>query len=458
MNANRQSTESTQNGEKNLTKAIMQPWIIASSLSLLAATLAQGVVSAQPIASPNLPPPNTSNPPSNYPIVTGWPAGRTPTAPNGFTVSLYADRLQHPRWLYQLPNGDVLVAESNTKPRANQPKPKQEAQRQAGSTGPSANRVTLLRDADRDGKPEVRSTFLSGLNQPFGMVLVGDNFYVANTDSLVRFPYKTGQTQIVAQGTKVLDLPAGGYNNHWTRNVIASPDGSKLYVSVGSGTNVDEERVDEKDKRRAAILEINPDGSEMRVFANGLRNPIGMAWAPGTNTLWAAVNERDELGDDLVPDYLTSVREGAFYGWPYSYFGQNEDPRKRGERPDLVARAVVPDVPLGAHTASIGLDFYEATAFPQPYRGGAFIGQRGSWNRSRPSGYKVVYVPFKNGRPSGPPQDFLTGFIASTSGSQGSGRPNVYGRPVAVMELSDGSLLVTDDASDRIWRIAYTGK
>lgn len=457
MSANKQANN-THNGI-GLTKAIVWHRMLDGSLSILTtATLGYGAALAQPSVSPNLPPPDTTNPPVNYPVVVGWPTGRMPIAPNGFTVSLYAEQLDHPRWLYVLPNGDVLVAEANTpvSQRDRQEGAAKVAQQLAAkSRGPSANRITLLRDTNRDGKPEVRSTFLTGLNQPFGMLLVGNTFYVANTDSLMRYPYSPGQTRITAQGTKILDLPAGGYNNHWTRNVIANRDGSKLYVSVGSGTNVDEERVDEKDKRRAAILEVNPDGSEMRVFASGLRNPNGMAWAPGTSTLWTAVNERDELGDELVPDYLTSVREGAFYGWPYSYFGQNVDPRKQGERPDLVAKAVVPDVPLGAHTASLGLTFYERTVFPELYRGGAFIAQRGSWNRSRPSGYKVVYVPFVNGRPSGPPQDFLTGFIAGTTLT---GRPNVYGRPVGVTTLPDGSFLVADDASNRIWRVTYTGK
>ena len=417
----------------------------------------QGVVLAQASTSPKLPPPNTTNPPKKHPNVVGWPAGRTPTAPSGFTVSLYADRLDHPRWLYVLPNGDVLVAEANTpvtQKDLQEVSPEELAQQLAAKTrGASANRITLLRDANRDGTPEVISTFLTGLNRPLGMLLLGDTLYVANTDSLMRYPYRTGQTRITARGMKILDLPAGGYNNHWTRNLIASPDKSKIYISVGSASNVGEHGIAEEN-RRANILEINPDGSGERIFASGLRNPVGMGWAPGTKTLYTAVNERDELGDDLVPDYLTSVREGAFYGWPYSYFGQNEDPRRKGERPDLVAEAVVPDVPLGSHTASLGLAFYEGKAFPKQYQGGAFIGQRGSWNRSRPSGYKVAYVPFRNGRPSGPPQDFLTGFIAEVGAS---GTPVVYGRPVGVTTLPDGSLLVADDAADRIWRVTYTG-
>ncbi len=344
-------------------------------------------------------------------------------------MTRYAGGFTYPRWLYVLPNGDVLVSEARTRDR-------------------SLNRITLLRDADGDGTPEVRENFLAGLNQPLGMLLLGESFYVANTDGVVRYAYQPGQTRIVGPGTKILDLPADGYNNHWTRNVVARPDGSKLYVSVGSGTNVDVERTDEKDPRRAAILEANPDGSGMRVFASGLRNPVGMDWQPVTGALWTAVNERDGLGDDLVPDYMTSVREGAFYGWPYSYFGQNEDPRKRGERPDLVPRAVVPDVPLGSHTASLGLLFYKGRAFPEQYRGGAFIAQHGSWNRSTFAGYKVVFVPFDAGRPAGPIQDFLTGFIADEASSE------VYGRPVGLAMLADGSLLVADDAGGTIWRVA----
>ena len=278
------------------------------------------------------------------------------------------------------------------------------------------------------------------------MALVGDELYVANTDGVVRFPYREGQTRIDAPGELILPLPAGGYNNHWTRNIIASPDGQKLYVSVGSASNVGEYGMDEE-IRRANILEINPDGSGEKVFASGLRNPNGMDWAPETGALWTAVNERDGLGDDLVPDYITSVRDSGFYGWPYSYYGQNEDPRRAGERPDLVARAIVPDYALGSHTASLGLVFYDGDSFPERYRGGAFIGQRGSWNRSEFSGYKVVFVPFDGGQPSGAPEDFLTGFIADPE------RGEAYGRPVGLALLPDGSLLVADDAGNTVWRV-----
>jgi glucose/arabinose dehydrogenase len=425
----------------------------ASDTTTIEARVAARDSAPSPSAKPPaFPPPFHTESAVRFPKIIGWPEGKTPAAPTGFQVSVYAGGLNHPRWLYVLPNGDVLVAESNTEKLGGEmPEPVRKAMEGAGLMGPSANRITLVRDANGDGKPEVHETFLAGLNQPFGMQLLGDWLYVANTDALVRFPYREGQTKITVKGEKVLDLPAGGYNNHWTRNVVASPDGSKLYVSVGSQTNVDEEGLDAKEPRRAAILEVDPDGSGMRIFASGLRNPNGMDWAPGTRVLWTVVNERDALGDDLVPDYLTSVREGAFYGWPYSYFGQNEDPRKKGERPDRVAKAVVPDLAIGAHTASMGLTFYDASAFPQRYRGGAFIGQHGSWNRSRFAGYEVIFVPFQAGRPSGPPEDFLTGFIADEAKSE------VYGRPVGLAVLPDGSLLVADDGGNVVWRVTYAG-
>jgi len=278
------------------------------------------------------------------------------------------------------------------------------------------------------------------------MVLIKNQFYVANTDGLWRFPYKSGQTNIAAPGMKILTLPAGGYNNHWTRNLVANAAGTKIYISVGSASNVGEHGMEEEE-RRANILEVNPDGTGERLYASGLRNPVGMAWAPGTQTLWTVVNERDNLGDDLVPDYLTGVKEGGFYGWPYAYFGPNEDPRMKGKKPDLVQETLVPDVALGAHTASLGLAFYEGQTFPEKYRQGAFIGQHGSWNRSELAGYKVVFVPFKNGKPAGKPEDFLTGFIADTAKSE------VYGRPVGVTVLPDGALLVADDASNTLWRV-----
>lgn len=372
-----------------------------------------------------LPAPFATESVENRPEEAGWPAGKMPTAPEGFVVTKFADKLDSPRWTYVAPNGDVFIAESSTKK--------------------SADRITLLRDVNKDGTPEMREIFMEKLNKPLGMLVLKNYFYVANTDGLYRYPYKEGETKITSKGQKIVELPAGGYNNHWTRNLLANADGSKIYISVGSASNVADHGIDEE-KRRANILEINPDGSGERVYASGLRNPVGMDWAPGTNVLWTAVNERDKLGDDLVPDYITSVKEGGFYGWPYAYFGQNEDPRRKGERPDLVAKTIVPDVPVGSHTASLGLAFYNKTQFPAKYCNGAFVGQHGSWNRSKLSGYKVVFVPIKNGKPAGKPEDFLTGFVESEK--------KVYGRPVDVTVMNDGSLLVNDDSGNVIWRVS----
>jgi glucose/arabinose dehydrogenase len=361
---------------------------------------------------------------ANPPKLIPWPKGKNPIAPAGFEVNLFADALENPRSIFVLPNNDVLVIESIRK---------------------SGSRVILLRDTDRNSLPDRREVFLQGLNGAFGMALLGNRFYVGNTDAVVVFPYRTGETQITRQAEKIMDLPTGG---HYTRNVVVDPAGRKLFVSVGSATNVDEESIDERDPRRAAILEVNPNGGSMRVFASGMRNPVGMDWEPKTQMLWAVVNERDLLGDELVPDYLTRVREGAFYGWPYSYFGQNEDPRKRGQRPDLVAKAIKPDYALGSHVAPLGLAFYRGTQFPQRYLGGAFIRMHGSWNRAKLVGYKVAFVPFQNGRPAGAVEDFLSGFIANEKNSE------VYGRPVGVAVWTDGSLLVADDAAGKIWRVS----
>lgn len=407
-------------------------------------TTATAEASEAPTA-PDLPPPGKSS--NHFSNVIGWKDGQTPKAPDGFVVTEFARDLKNPRTTYVLPNGDVLVVESQTERKGVVKKVESAVTGRANSeaSGKSANRITLLRDADKDGKPEVRETFLEGLNQPFGVVLVGNTLYVANTDGILTFPYQSGQTKITAKGKPIMALPAGGYNNHWTRNLLASADGSKIYISVGSDSNVGENGM-ENEVRRANILEINPDGTGERIFASGLRNPVGMDWNPSTKALWTAVNERDELGDDLVPDYITSVKEGAFYGWPYSYYGQNEDPRRKGEQPDLVKKATVPDVPVGSHTASLGLAFYDQKAFPEKYRNGAFIGQRGSWNRSAFSGYKVIFVPFENGKPSGKPEDFLTGFIIDDK--------DVHGRPVGVTVTPDGALLVADDAGNKIWRVS----
>lgn len=398
--------------------------------------------------APRLPEPDTTRMAVNFPRVIGCASGGPPTAPEGFTVTLFADSLEYPRWLYSLPNGDVLVAEARTQAPKNLPETIRKQLEASGGFGPSANRISRLIDKNADGRAEAMETFLDGLTQPFGMLLLGKWFYVANTNALVRFPYDSAAARVTGPGRKVLDLPAGGYNNHWTRNVIASPDGAKLYLTVGSATNVDDERIDRRDERRAAILELNPDGSEMRVFASGLRNPNGLGWEPESGTLWTVVNERDGLGDALVPDFLTSVRAGAFYGWPYAYWGRNEDPRRKGERPELVAKAIAPDFATGAHSATLGLVFGDRLRFPDRYRSGAFVGQHGSWNRSNFAGYRVAFVPFEGGRPTGTMEEFLGGFMAD------SAKGEVWGRPVGLAVARDGALLVADDAGNRIWRVA----
>lgn len=396
-------------------------------------------------ATDSLPAPYATDTVRNNSKVIGWPEGKTPVAPAGFVVTKFADSLRNPRWLYVLANGDVLVAEA---------KKKQNVVKKAGeivsgkakseSGGGSADRITLLRDADHDGRAEVKDIFLENLHSNFGMLVLRDKFYVANTDGLLVFPYQEGKKP-EGKGKQILTLPAGGYNNHWTRNIVANEDGSKIYVSVGSGSNVGENGI-ENEARRANIIEVNPDGSEERLFASGLRNPVGMDWAPGTKTLYTVVNERDNLGDDLVPDYLTSVQDGGFYGWPWYYWGGHEDPRLKSPDSTLQSRSITPDRALGAHTASLGLIFYEGRNFPAKYHNGAFVGQRGSWNRSQLSGYKVIYVPFMNNKP-GQPEDFLTGFIADAA------RSEVYGRPVGLAVLPDGSLLVADDAANTIWHV-----
>lgn len=398
---------------------------------------------------PVLPAPYETKSSKNFSKVKGWEDGQMPTAPKGFKVQLYAGDMQNPRNMYVLPNGDVLVAEANTIKNVLM----QAGAVVLGASGAenmktSANRIMLLRDTNKDGIADIKEVFLEGLNQPFGIVLINDWLYVANTDALMRFPYKKGMTKMDAKGENIMELPANGRNQHWTRNLLANADGSKIYIGVGSVDNIGDNGKDVH-PQRACIIEVNPDGTGSRVYASGLRNPVGLGWAPGTNTLWTTVNERDELGDDLVPDYLTSVREEGFYGWPWSYWGQHEDPRMEVKRPDLVAKAIVPDVSLGAHTASLGLLFYTGSSFPQNYQGGVFIAQHGSWNRSVLAGYKVVFVPFKNGKPSGPPSDFLTGFKKSETEEK-----EVYGRPVGVAMLGDGSLLITDDVNDRIWRVS----
>lgn len=399
-----------------------------------------------------LPAPDEKNSKNKFSNVIGWPEGKTPVAPEGFTVTRFADNIKSPRNMIQAENGDIFVVLSNSERSATE-KVKNDISGKSDAEvgGKSANRIILYRDANKDGIPESSSVFLDKLNQPYGMLIIKDKFYVANTDGLWVYPYKTGQTKITDPGKKIVSLPAGGYNNHWTRNLIANKDQSKIYISVGSGSNVGENGM-ENEVRRANILEVNPDGSGEKIYAAGLRNPVGMSWNPVTGELWTVVNERDELGDELVPDYLTSVKKDAFYGWPYAYFGKNEDPRRKGEKPDLVAKTIVPDVPLGSHTASLGLTFYTGNQFPEKYKNGAFIGQHGSWNRSSLVGYQVAFVPFANGKASAPYLPFLTGFIANEA------KGDVYGRPVGVLQIADGSLLVADDVSGVVWRVAYTKK
>jgi glucose/arabinose dehydrogenase len=400
--------------------------------------------------SPSLPPPRTSLIPTVKVIsAKGWPPDGKPIAAEGTTVSAFARGLDHPRWLYVLPNGDVLVAETNAPARPEDGKGIKgwffkRFQKKAGGAVPSANRITLLRDGDGDGVAETREVFLSGLSSPFGMALVGDRFYVANTDALVRFPYSPGETRVAVPAVKVADLPGGALNHHWTKNVVANADGSKLYVSIGSNSNVAENGI-EKEEGRAAIWEVDAQTGQHRVFAWGMRNPVGMAWHPASGALWTVVNERDELGSDLVPDYMTAVRDGGFYGFPYSYFGSHVDPRVKPQRADLIATAVVPDYALGPHTGSLGLAYAGETALPAPFRNGMFVGQHGSWNRKPRSGYKVIFVPFAGGKPDGLPVDVLTGFVKEN----GDG----LGRPVGVALDSHGALLVADDVGNTIWRV-----
>jgi len=398
---------------------------------------------------PTLPAPNkTLIPTVNIADATGWAGDATPTAAPGFAVNAFARGLDHPRWLHVLPNGDVLVAETNAPPK---PKDKsggikgmimKSMMKKAGAGVPSANRITLLRDADGDGVAEIRSAFLEGLFSPFGMALVGDTLFVTNADALMRFPYVEGATSITAPGAKVADLPAGR-NHHWTKSLVASPDGSRLYVGVGSNSNVAENGMAEEEGR-AAIWEIDPATGSHRLFATGLRNPVGIAWQPESGALWTAVNERDELGSDLVPDYMTSVRDGGFYGWPYSYYGQHVDVRVEPPRPDLVASAIKPDYALGPHTGSLGLAFYTGSAWPTRYVGGALVGQHGSWNREPPSGYRLIFVPFTSGIPSGVPEEILTGFRVGDE---------ARGRPVGVAVDVRGAVLVADDVGNVIWRV-----
>jgi glucose/arabinose dehydrogenase len=395
----------------------------------------------------DLPPPYETKSVRNFCKVIGWPAGKTPVAPAGFKVTLYAGDLNNPRNIYLAPNGDVFAAQATTEAKGlKKAGSVLVGQNQSQNMGESPNSIVIFRDTNGDGVVDQKGVFLSGLNRPYGMLIIGNSFYVANTDGLWKYPYTPGDMRITKPGKMILSLPAGGYNNHWTRNLITGTDTSKIFITVGSGTNVADQGM-ENEKRRANILMVNTDGTGEKIYASGLRNPVGVSFQPGTNVLWTAVNERDELGDMLVPDYLTSVKEGAFYGWPYAYFGQHADPRLKGQRPDLVKKTIIPDVALGPHTASLGLAFYGADKFPAKYKNGAFIGQHGSWNSSKLAGYKVVFVPFTNGKP-GKPEDFLTGFIANPAENE------VYGRPVGVAVNKDGSLLVADDSGNKIWRVS----
>lgn len=402
-------------------------------------------------ANPVLPQPEKSLiPVVNIAPAKRWPADGKPVAAPGTVVARFAEGLDHPRWVYVLPNGDVLVAETNAPSRSENQKGikaffTKMFMKRAGAGTPSANRISLLRDSDGDGIAEARSVFLTDLNSPFGMTLINNDLYVANTDAVMKFPYEAGQTRIVAPGVKVMDLPAGNISHHWTKNIIASHDGARLYVTVGSNSNVAENGV-ENEVGRAAIWVLDLKSGGKRIFASGLRNPNGMAWEPESGALWTSVNERDDLGSDLVPDYMTSVRDGGFYGWPYSYFGQHIDTRVVPPRPDLVAKAISPDYGLGPHTASLGLASALGTSLPAQFRRGMFVGQHGSWNRRPHSGYKVIFVPFENGKPSGTaPLDVLTGFLSEDG--------NALGRPVGVALDKHGALLVADDVGNVIWRV-----
>jgi glucose/arabinose dehydrogenase len=428
----------------------------ATAALLLSGCTGQG--SPDPLAgfgpSPSLPAPHTSFLPQfDTPKAVGWPKAAAPTAPAGFAVTRFGEGLDHPRWAYVLPNGDVLVAESASEA----PSPEDHTLhgiealaakfvlKRVGAQEQSPNKIILLRDADGDGVAETKTLFASGLTRPFGMALVGDTLYVVNDNGVVKYAYRPGATRVDGPGEKVFDLPGGPINHHWTKNILASPDGTTLYATVGSNSNIGDNGM-AAEAGRAAIWRFDLATGRGRVFASGLRNPNGLDFEPVTGALWTAVNERDEIGPDVPPDYMTSVRDGGFYGWPYSYWGRHVDARVKPQRPDLVAQALTPDYALGAHTASLGLAFYKADLFPARYRGGAFVGQHGSWNRKPLNGYRVVFVPFANGRPQVPAQVFLTGFL----NSQGQ----IQGRPVGVAVDGRGGLLVVDDVGGIVWRVA----
>ncbi len=437
-------------------KARLSALIVSCGAALCLAGCDQGGDPAAEIGPrPNLPAlQQFLFPPMHLAHIVGWKKGETPTVAKGLKIQALATGLEHPRSLYVLPNGDVLVVESKAPAEHSVRRPKdivmgwiESISTSGGNTGKS-NRITLLRDTNGDGVPEVRSVFLDNLNSPFGVALVGNDLYVANTDAIVRYPYKEGDTKISGPGTTLTPLPGGPIDHHWTKSLVASPDGSLLYVGVGSNSNITENGM-EAEKNRADILQVERATGRWRIFASGLRNPNGLTFEPQTGALWTVVNERDELGPDLVPDYLTSVKDGGFYGWPYSYFGQNVDPRVEPQRPDLVAKAIVPDYALSSHVAPLGLAFYTGANLPETYRGGAFVGEHGSWDRPNLNGYKVVFVPFKNGKPDGMAQDVVTGFLNSDDQARG--------RPVGVAVDKSGALLVADDVGNAVWRVTSSG-
>lgn len=437
----------------------MKALVPAITMALALTALGACASSALPASAgygphPTLPEPTKQVIPTfEVPKAVGWQPGATPQAAPGFAVQAFATGLDHPRWLYVLPDGDVLVAETNAPPKPDDhtgpsawyARP---FMKRAGAGGKSPNKILLLRD-DGSGKAGTPSVFLQGLNSPFGMTLLGDTLYVADTDALLKFPYKEGETEIKQPGVKVTDLPAGTINHHWTKNLVASPDGKHLFVTVGSNSNADDNGP-AAEQGRAAIWEVDPATGEKHLYATGMRNPEGMDFQPDTGALWAVVEERDEIGDDLVPDYMTAVKEGAFYGWPYSYYGQHVDVRAQPPRPDLVAKAIAPDYALGDHTSSMGFAFDKTDLFPARYKGGAFIGQHGSWNRKPPNGYQVIFIPFVNGEPQGEPEPVLTGFLDSDD--------HAYGRPVGVVFDKSGALLVADDVGNAVWRVTPAAK
>ena len=382
--------------------------------------------------------------------VVGWKSGETPTVIDGLQIKALATGLRHPRSVYPLPNGDILVVESVAPPEKSATRPKDlimgfiQSFATGGAGNEGSNKITLLRDADGDGVAEIKDVFLDHLNSPFGVALVGNDLYVANTDAIIRYPYKTGETKITAPGTVLTELPGGPIDHHWTKSLVASPDGTLLYAGVGSNSNITENGI-QAEKDRASIWEVDRATGRHRIFADGLRNPNGLSWEPQTKALWTVVNERDELGPNLVPDYMTSVKDGGFYGWPYSYFGGNVDPRVMPQRPDLVAKAIVPDYALSSHVAPLGMTFYTAGNLPASYQGGAFVGEHGSWNRKQFNGYKVVYIPFANGAPNGKPQDVVTGFLNPQNEARG--------RPVGLAVDKTGGLLIADDVGNTVWRV-----